>query len=35
MELFCMEVTVSNGNFEILSRNFSFIQDIRSLNSYN
>ena len=25
MELFCIEVTVSNSNFEVLSRNFSFI----------
>jgi len=25
MELFCIEVTVSNWNFEILSWNFSFI----------
>jgi len=25
MELFCVEVMVSNGNFEILSPNFSFM----------
>jgi hypothetical protein len=25
MELLCMEITVVNGKFEILSRNFSFM----------